>query len=462
MADVPLMTARELAAAAGGRVVAGDRVDAAFSSVRIDSRAVVPGSLFVALKGEKADGHDFIPKALGSGARVVLASASRAGAYADAADACGAALVAVEDTLRGLQDAAAAYLDKFPRLLRLGITGSAGKTTTKELAAAMIGREKRTVMNEGNLNSETGLPLSVFSVRAEHEVGVFEMGMNRRGEMAELAAVLRPRIALVTNVGTAHIGILGSRDAIAEEKKQIFSRFAGEETALVPEDDPYADFLSRGVRGRVLRYGQRSLAAFGGARALGLDGTEILWAGVPARLALPGAHNLANALAAAAIASEAGASDEAIRAGIESTRALFGRGEILRGEATVVRDCYNANPESALASIAFCDSVEWPGRRVYVIGSMLELGPSSEAEHERVGRALAASAADLVYLFGPETAAAVRPLEAAGKRFVRSDDMGELSRLVAAEAAPGDLFLLKGSRGTALERLADVLPVEGD
>ncbi|HCM25254.1 MAG: UDP-N-acetylmuramoyl-tripeptide--D-alanyl-D-alanine ligase [Treponema sp. GWB1_62_6] len=466
MDDRFLLTVPELASATGGEIVpTGDVGIAGFSSVSIDSRSVLSGGLFVALAGLRSDGHEYLEQAFDSGARVALVSATRMDAdgarLRGLAGKAGANLVVVRDTLRAMQDAAGRYLDRFPSLLRIGITGSSGKTTTKELAAAMISPERRVVMNVGNLNSETGLPLSAFQVRAEHEVGIFEMGMNRRAEMGELARVLRPRIALVTNVGTAHIGILGSVGAIAEEKKDIFSMFAGSETALIPEDDPSSDFLAADVRGIVKRYGPRSLTAFGGARSLDLDGTEIVWDGVAVTLAIPGAHNLMNALAAAAIATEAGVSAAAIRTGLASARPLFGRAEILKGPVTVVRDCYNANPEATEAAIAFCDSVEWKGRRIYVVGSMLELGEAAEREHERIGEALARCKADDVVLFGPETEAAARVLReggtATGAVLFRTDDIDDLSRIVSARAREGDLVLLKGSRGMALERLTEIL-----
>jgi UDP-N-acetylmuramoyl-tripeptide--D-alanyl-D-alanine ligase len=185
----------------------------------------------------------------------------------------------VEDTLRGLQDAARIYLEKFPRLLKIAITGSSGKTTTKEIAAAITGQEKNVVMNSGNFNSETGLPLSVFNVRQEHEVGIFEAGMNRRGEIAELAEVLKPDIALITNIDIPHIGILGSIEAIAEEKKAIFSQFTGKEKALIPADEGFKDFLAQGVAGEIIFYGQKFFPELGEVRDLGLGGTEIIWSG---------------------------------------------------------------------------------------------------------------------------------------------------------------------------------------
>jgi UDP-N-acetylmuramoyl-tripeptide--D-alanyl-D-alanine ligase len=458
MADEALMSAAELAQTTGGRLEhpRGAGNAASFSSVAIDSRKVLPGGLFVALPGSERDGHDFLPAAFEAGAAVALVCESRLAVARAAAERSGAAIVVVPDTLKGLQDAAAGYLDRFPHLVRIGITGSTGKTTTKELTAAMIAKEKRVVMNVGNLNSETGLPLSVFSVRRDHEVGVFELGMNRRGEISELAAVLRPSVALITNIGTAHIGILGTKDRIAEEKKAIFSFFSGTELGLVPEDDPYADMLAAGLRGTVRRYGARSLPSFGGAVSRGLEGTEIVWGGVPAVFPLPGAHNLKNALAAAAIAEAVGVSAANVRSALQEAKALFGRAEIFRGDVTVVRDCYNANPESMEAAIEFCDSVEWPGRRVYVVGAMLELGDSAEAEHRRLGERLARSRADIVYLFGRETEAAAEALGRSKAAF-RYDDMEALARAIGGVAGKGDLVLLKGSRGTALERLTDLL-----
>jgi len=467
MVERTLMTITELAEAVDGNILTGgpasqDRNVSSFSSVVIDSRMVKSGSLFVALVGERQDGHDFVSVAFKAGARIALVSSScmeKDGAsLLAAAEKASGSLVVVENTLRALQAAAHAYVLRFPRLIRVGITGSSGKTTTKELTAAMIGIERRVVMNEGNLNSETGLPLSVFSIREADEIGVFELGMNRQGEISELASVLFPHIALITNVGTAHIGILGNRDGIAKEKKEIFSRFDGNQLALVPEADPYTSYLASGVRGTVKYWGPKSLATFGGARSLGLDGTEFVWDGKPVRLALPGAHNLQDALAAAAIAEAVGVSSQAIRAGIAAAKPLFGRGEILRGRPTVIRDCYNANPESMEAAISFCDSVEWLGRRVYVIGAMRELGANAESSHARLGELLAASKGDEIFLYGEETSASVFALKGR-KTFFQTSDFELLSDRLAAALRPEDLLLLKGSRALALERLMERLPI---
>jgi UDP-N-acetylmuramoyl-tripeptide--D-alanyl-D-alanine ligase len=431
-----------------------------FSSVHIDSRELAPGGLFVALPGSARDGHRFVGDAFRAGAVGALVAERALGdpslGLAGQAREAGAALFVLPDTLRGLQDLAAAYLSQFPGLLRVGITGSAGKSTTRAIAVAIAEREKRVAFSPGNLNSETGLPLAVFGVRRHHEVGIFEMGMNRRGEMRELARVLKPAIALITNIGTAHIGILGSKAAILEEKKAIFSEFAGTGLALIPAEESCREELARGIAGRVLFYGADAYPELGEVRDLGLEGTELIWEGKKVRFGLTGKHNLRNALAAIAIARAIPVGSAAIREGLASVRPLFGRGEILRGAVTVLRDCYNSNPESAAAAIAFCDDLEWPGRKLYVIGSMLELGEESGAAHRSIGSRLAASRADRIFLYGAETRDALAALEGVPGAF-HTTAMDALAAELAGYVRPGDLVLLKGSRGCALERLGGVL-----
>ena len=431
-----------------------------FSSVAIDSRAVKDGSLFFALAGSSQDGHKFVQSAFNSGASGAVVDSSKLDNFdlINAAKKAGKDLIVVGDTKKGLQDAARVYLEKFPNLKKVGITGSSGKTTTKEITAAIISCEKNTVMNKGNLNSETGLPLSVFEVRAHHEVGVFELGMNRPNEIFEIAEVLKPNVASITNIGSAHIEYFGSKTKIVNEKKCIFKFLKSGDIALIPEKDEFAEELAEGVTGKVKFYGQDNFKEFEGCRSLGLEGTEIIWAGEKVRFALPGKHSLDDAIAAIAIAKEIPVSDNAIIRGLESVKPLFGRLEILNGKrATVIRDCYNANPESAAKSVEFCDSLEWPGRKVYVIADMLELGGSSVSEHEKLGFILSVSEAKKVFLFGNEIKAAVRNMEDNGKSFFYSGDINELSTAIDGYVKKGDLVLLKGSRGCALERLSEML-----
>ncbi|MDR2536105.1 MAG: UDP-N-acetylmuramoyl-tripeptide--D-alanyl-D-alanine ligase [Treponema sp.] len=456
-----IMDCTDLSYALGARLISFQKVVGGFSSVSIDSRTVLPGALFVALAGAAQDGHRYIRSAFERGAVAAMIARSR---WEDpdqelkaAAQEYSGILLVVEDTLKSLQDAAAYYLNQFPQLFKIGITGSSGKTTVKEIAAAMISQEKAVVMNQGNLNSETGLPLSVFMVRPFHEVGIFELGMNRHGEIEEITRVLKPHIALITNIGSAHIGFFGNKQAIAEEKKAIFSQFSGNERALIPADDPYRDFLAEGIKGQALFYGSQC-KELGSIQDQGIQGFEILWDGVSAHFSLPGIHNVQNMLAAAAIAKEIPIRPQSIRKGIESVQGIFGRSEILRGSVTLIRDCYNANPESKIGAIAMCDAFVHTGRRIYVIGAMLELGAESSRMHEMVGRRLAASKADLVCLYGKETQAAAEALHTAPQvPFFYTDSMEELSSYLSNCRRSGDMVLLKGSRGCALEGLTDTL-----
>ncbi|MDR1302591.1 MAG: UDP-N-acetylmuramoyl-tripeptide--D-alanyl-D-alanine ligase [Treponema sp.] len=461
----------DVAKALGARLMSfqGDSssINTVCSSVCIDSRQVVPGAFFVALVGTIQDGHRYVGAAFTAGAIAAMVARSRVEDPAldlvyQAREARGLLLV-VEDTLRGLQQAATYYLAQFPGLLRIGITGSSGKSTTKEITASIIGKEHSVLMNQGNLNSETGLPLSVFMVRPHHRVGIFEMGMNRVGEIGELAQVLKPHIALITNIGSAHIGILGSKQAIAQEKKGIFSAFSGNEQALIPGDDPYRDFLAEGIKGRVCFYGPQSFAELTDLHDRGLEGIDLKWEGMPVHCRLSGKHNIRNLVSALAIVRGVPVSAKAIREGLESVQPLFGRSEILRGSVTVIQDCYNANPESMQEAIAFCDRLDWQGRRIYVIGSMLELGSASLEAHAELGRTLAASKADWICFFGSETQDAAAALEqvriAQGQAvgFSYTDSFSCLSQALTNQIQPGALVLLKGSRACGLERLTDVV-----
>jgi UDP-N-acetylmuramoyl-tripeptide--D-alanyl-D-alanine ligase len=461
----------DLSKALGAQLIsfqgASSLINTVCSSVCIDSRQVVPGACFVAMVGTIQDGHRYVGAAFDAGAIAAMVARSRLedpvlDLVYQAREARGVLLV-VEDTLRGLQQAAAYYLAQFPGLLRIGITGSSGKTTTKEITASIISKEQPVLKNQGNLNSETGLPLSVFMVRPHHRVGIFEMGMNRVGEIGELAQILKPHLALITNIGSAHIGILGSKQAIAQEKKGIFSAFSGNEQALIPEDDPYRDFLAEGTKGSVCFYGPKSFEELEDLYDRGLEGIDLKWEGMPVHCRLSGKHNIRNLLAALAIAREVPVSSKAIREGLEAVQPLFGRSEILRGSVTVIRDCYNANPESMQEAIAFCDSLDWQGRRIYVIGSMLELGSASRNAHAGLGRVLAASKADWIYFFGSETQGTAAALEQAriyqgqSVDFFYTDNFSCLSQVLANQIQPGDMVLLKGSRACGLERLTDVV-----
>lgn len=473
-----LLTYDKLVQAVGGnRIGTGADNALCFTSVATDSRNVQKGTLFIPLIGQNQDGHAFIPQALAAGACAVFVTKSvyeRSPREFDALSKqnSGAFFITVEDNLCALQDAARAYVEQFPSLIKIGITGSSGKTTTKEILASILAQKFRVVSTNGNLNSESGLPLSVFEIRKEHEVGVFEMGMNRENEIAEIASVLRPNFAIVTNVGTAHIGILKTRENIAAEKKQIFSYIAEDGIALVPEDDDFADFLAEGVRGNVVRFGIKSAEQFGVScvEDAGIGGTKFKIDGKKTCLAIPGKHNFQNALSCIALAKKVGLSAEEIVRGIESVKLPEGRSSVrkarVKGGATIflMQDCYNANPESMRKALEFCASLAIPGRKFFVLGDMKELGERSEREHARVGEEAVRDGANFVFFVGSEMRAAFCAVEknascGISTRYFSGEgnSVQDICRAILDEIRDGDFVLLKASRSMEFENIAEGL-----
>ncbi len=476
-----LLTFEELVRAVGGnRIGEGANCAFCFTSVATDSRNVKRTSLFIPLIGQNQDGHKFIPQALAAGASAVFVTKSVYENSPREFDSLaeknpGVFFIAVENNLRALQDAARAYVEKFPSLIKIGITGSSGKTTTKEILSSILAQKFRVVSTAGNLNSESGLPLSVFEIRKEHEAGVFEMGMNRENEIAEIAAVLRPNFAIVTNVGTAHIGILKTREKIAAEKKNIFSHVTESGIALIPEDDDFADFLAEGVRGKIVRFGKKSAKKFGVEflKDLGIGGTEFEIDGKKACLKIPGSHNFQNALSCVALAKEIGLSAAEIIRGIESVKLPEGRSQVREvrvkngAKIFLMQDCYNANPESMKKALEFCASLEMQGRKIFVLGDMKELGERSEFEHARAGEAAARSGASVVFFAGEEMRSAFRAAEKNREKNSggislkyfsgEGNFIQEICRALLDEIRDGDFLLLKASHSMEFEKIAEGL-----
>jgi len=462
-----LFSVEELAGIVGG--TCRGNLEMIISSVVVDSRAVKPGSLFVALAGERTDGHLYIREAVMAGASALLVDIQQKDAVLrtvrETARAGDVGLVFVDSPLAALQEAAREHRMRHS-MVRIGVTGSSGKTTTKECIGAVLSAaypECAVAMSPGNLNSDIGLALALFDIRAEHQVGVFEMGINRVGEMDELARMYEPQIAVVTNIGTAHVGIFGSRDGIAHEKSRIFSHFDGSQRALIWEDDDYRQFLSSKAHGRVSLFGLRSTEGLGTIENLGVRGWSIEWKGQHIEFALPGKHNLLNACAALSVANALNLDPRAAVRGLSGVKALFGRSEIREGAITVMQDYYNANPDSVASAIEFFSEIPAKGRKIMVLGSMLELGEESGRAHREVGAIAARAAPSAIFLFGDEMAAAEEELKNAGfaGALLRTSDFEALSAALCAFARGGDLVLMKGSRAMALERLIPELERAG-
>ena len=445
--------------------------DLPVSDVQIDSRKCGENTLFVPLKGENTDGHFFIEAAVEAGSSLCFVHRRYFHEHKSFFDRVRekhqVSFLVVDEPLDALQKLAAAHLRKFKDLSVIGITGSTGKTTTKEILGSILSSRGDIMISPGNLNSEIGLPLAALRIRDEHRFAVFEMAINTPGEMDVLVDIARPGYAAVTNIGVAHIGRLGSRMAIAAEKRKIFTYVDENGHGFLPDDDEFSEFLAEACSGPVDYFGLSTTPGFEGFRDVGLQGSELKWKGRVLRLPLIGRYNVKNALCAVSMALALGATDDEIVRGLADVRPLFGRGEVLTGPVTVIQDCYNANTESMVEAIDFLGSLHWTGRKILVLGSMKELGTESEAEHRQIGRHAAGSDVDAVFFYGEESAAAYHGAKSAdadtprgkprkkpdGKRIEWTADFDDLDKRVHDFMIPGDLLLLKGSRGVGLERL---------
>ena len=477
--DKSLLTFDELLESVYGRYVGfagGGAKVFGFTSVATDSRNVEPGSLFVPLIGEKQDGHRYIPEALAAGATAVFITDSvyqnNTKYFMDlASENLNVTFIAVENNLTALQNAARAYVQKFPNLIKIGITGSSGKTTTKEILASILREKYNVIATEGNFNSETGLPLSVFRIRPEHEVGVFEMGMNRKNEIGEIARVLAPNYAIITNIGNAHIGILGSRENIAEEKRKIFKYINEDGAAFVPDEDDFAKYLLEEVKGKRVRFGKNVPESQSGVQFVsndGIGGTRFVVDGVETRLAIPGLYNYTNALGCIALAKTLGLGAKEICAGLEKVKTVDGRGNVIaintkknsKGESKKVMlmyDCYNANPDSMEKALNLCGSLETKGRLIFVLGDMKELGDASAQEHSRIGALATLSKPSLIVFVGPEMENGAKAAKLSGftniKYFPTADVEG-VSSCVLEYAQDDDFILLKASHSMNFDLIA--------
>lgn len=422
----------------------------------IDSRTVQPGELFFAVKGERLDGHDFVAAALERGAVGAVVSRARLAQLPDAALA--APLLVAGDALLALQALAAHVRRQWGRTV-VAVTGSAGKTTTKEAIAAALGAKFKVLKSKGNLNNGFGLPLQLLRLAHDDEFAVIEMGMNHLGEIAALARIASPDWGVVTNVGNAHVENFSDGQAgIARAKFELVAALPNNGIAFLNADDAYVSQFGRDILGKAVYFGLNPCA---NPRILKtaetLDGVEVLFrAGEregELKLDLLGAHNAMNAMAGLAVALEAGVDLDAAVSALEKLTAGDKRGRMLElGGATILNDSYNSNPEALKSMIRTLAARPAKGRRILVAGEMLELGDHAEALHTACGKAAAEAKIDLVAGVQGKAKFLATAAVANGAEAVFLADAAAAGQWLAHTVRAGDVVLVKGSRGVHLER----------
>jgi UDP-N-acetylmuramoyl-tripeptide--D-alanyl-D-alanine ligase len=439
---------------------------ARLAGVSIDSRTVARGELFVAIHGPRHDGHDYVVAALDAGALAAVVAQDRLAGFPEPVRH---RLFAAQDTLASLQNLAQAVRTRWGRRLA-AVTGSAGKTTTKEILAALLAARFRVLKSEGNLNNEYGLPLQLLRLEDADEAAVVELGMSHAGELRRLAEIARPDVGVVTRVAPVHLEFFASVDGIALAKRELIEGLAGPDSvAVLNSDDPRVARFAQVAPGRVVTFGLGGGADYRAENIsdCGMDGSEFDFLGPAGRvrltLPLAGRHNISNALAALAAASVWGVGAAEAKQVFPNLQATGMRGRVLHYNAgfSVINDCYNSNPLAVGAMVDLLAHTPAPGRRILAAGEMLELGPSSPELHRESGRA-AAAAGNLDWIIGVQGDAEsfVQGAIAAGHPAARTrffSSSTEAAEFVANLAARGDLLLVKGSRGVKMERIIEAL-----
>jgi len=459
-------TIAQVAGVLVARAGAGLDPVARLAGVSIDSRTIRSGELFIAIHGPRHDGHDHVAVAFERGALAAVVAAAKVGQFPDAVRA---KCVAVEDTFVALKQFARAARETWGGKIA-GVTGSVGKTTTKEILAALLGARFRVLKSEGNFNNEYGLPLTLFKLDESHQAAVLEMGMSRRGELARLAQVARPDVGVVTRVSPAHLEFFSSVDEIALAKRELIEGLNGKDsTAVLNADDVRVAAFGAFAPGRVLTYGIEKAAFFTAENIedRGALGTTFDYVSPEGRirldLALPGRHVIANALASLAAASVWGIGIEEARAVLPKLRPPAMRGELLRfsNGAALINDSYNSSPAALQAMTALLAATPGFRRRILAAGEMRELGATSAELHRAAGEFAAKTGKiDLIVGVAGDAAQLIAGAANAGiprerLKFVSSS--GDAAQFLQKEFRPGDLLLVKGSRGVKMERIVEAL-----
>jgi len=458
---------KEIQGIVKGEIIIG-RPDQPVKSVSIDSRRIRQGDLFWAIPGNRFDGHDYVVEALMRGAMGAVIARRELGQglreiYSQQSNP--PAIIMVTDTILALQELARAYRERFS-LPVIGITGSNGKTTTKELIAHILSSKYKVLKNEGNLNNHIGLPLTLINLSGEHQVAVLELGMNRKGEIARLCEIAQPNTAVITNINYAHLEFLGSLEAVKEAKAELVDALREGDLLILNADDERVNSLQRRFTGRVYFYGLTPQAEIWAdeIRLEGERGSSFVLhtpqqKGIRIALPLIGRANIYNALAGAAVGHAFGVPLEEIKGALESFTGVTMRLQpiTLPQDIILIDDTYNANPssvENALEILLSCRVAE--GRRLMVLGDMLELGEAAERWHRAIGSRIAQAGIDFLITMGPLAHFMAKEALNEGMpedRVFQCQDHREVGQLLVKILRPGDRLLVKGSRATNMDKI---------
>ena len=454
------LSIKEIIEATGGTLAAGNP-EMIVDGISTDSRKVGPGCLFIPLKGENFDGHDFISSAFANGAAAALT-------HKEVSDCPGKVVIRVSDTIKALHDIASYYRNRFP-IPFVGITGSVGKTSTKEMVASALGARYNVLKNEGNLNNEIGVPLTIFRLEPEHEAAVVEMGMSGFGEIRALTSIVRPQVGIITNIGISHIEKLGSRQNILKAKLELLEGLQPGGLLILNGDDVMLNGVKDLLQVRTISFGLEEGSDYQAynIRSRGEMGVDfdIMLGDAEYTVHVPaaGVHNVYNALAALAAGIELNIPVQELIRGIADYSPGKMRLNVIKTKGlTILNDAYNSSPQSVKAAIDVLGEVE-ARRRIAVLGDMLELGEWSEEAHKEVGVYASAGKTDLIITVGDAAAHIAEGAVGAGfnpDRTVTLKDNCEAIRYLRDAAGPGDAILVKGSRGMKMEEIVNALTAE--
>lgn len=469
-----LFTVEELREVISVKVLAGDAPGWTKQRIRhisLDSRSIQSGDLFIAIAGERFDGHDFVGAAIARGAVGVIvhdAFPIDPAALPGGAGNCPPFILGVRDPLFAYQQLATHHRSRF-QIPLVAVTGSNGKTTTKEMVASVMAHRWKILKTEGNLNNRIGVPQTLLGLQARHEGAVIEMGVDNLGQTTRLCEIARPTIGIITNIGPDHLEFFGSMEGSAQAKAELLDALPTDGTAVLNMDDPYYDYLAARSRCRVVSFGLSPKADVRATdvKSDGRDGTlfRLLLPGklrhTAVQLRVQGLHNVTNALAAAAVGCVLGIPGVAIAQGLARFRPAAMRSQLLVSQGIrIINDCYNANPASMKAAVQLLTQMKEGRQTIAVLGDMLELGPGGPEMHEDMGAFVARQGIDRLIACGPlarHLAEGARRAGMESARIVDVPDAAGAAAVVKSVVKPGDVVLVKASRGMKLEHVVEAL-----